>query len=378
MKCIGCGVNLQTTDPDKKGYVGEIHIIENGEQVYCKRCFDIIHYNRRYVPQIDNKAFEDKMNKIRTNNKYDVVLLLVDVLDIYSGLSKEIAKLIGNLKVIILINKIDLMPKSVKLRHIEESVKSLASEYGLNVIGTYLVSARSKKNIENVLKKIDKIRINKYTKRPYFNNCYVVGNASVGKSTFINSVKEICYGSLNDALTTSDQFQTTMDMIKVELGSKFYMYDTPGIINDKSFNAYLDYESVKMLTPKSFLKVRTFQLNKEQTIFLGGLVKLDIIEGSNISTSFFVSNELYLHRTKLQNSDKIKETQEYKLLVPPLRVEEKERLGEEQTIKLEIPNDDFYDLIISGVGFIHLKGEDLKVNLTMSSKIGYTLLKSIL
>ncbi len=112
MKCIGCGVNLQTTDPDKKGYVGEIHIIENGEQVYCKRCFDIIHYNRRYVPQIDNKAFEDKMNKIRTNNKYDVVLLLVDVLDIYSGLSKEIAKLIGNLKVIILINKIDLMPKS--------------------------------------------------------------------------------------------------------------------------------------------------------------------------------------------------------------------------------------------------------------------------
>ncbi len=156
------------------------------------------------------------------------------------------------------------------------------------------------------------------------------------------------------------------------------MYDTPGIINDKSFNAYLDYESVKMLTPKSFLKVRTFQLNKEQTIFLGGLVKLDIIEGSNISTSFFVSNELYLHRTKLQNSDKIKETQEYKLLVPPLRVEEKERLGEEQTIKLEIPNDDFYDLIISGVGFIHLKGEDLKVNLTMSSKIGYTLIKSIL
>lgn len=378
MKCIGCGVNLQTTNPDQKGYVNEIHIIENGEQVYCKRCFDIIHYNRRYIPQIDNRAFENKMNKIKENNKHDVVLLLIDVLDIYSGFSTEIAKLIGNLKVIVLINKVDLMPKSVKLRHIEENVKKLGSLYDLNIIGTYLISSVSKKNIETVLRKLSKMRVNKYTNRPYFNNCYVIGNASVGKSTFINSVKEICYGEVGDALTTSDQFQTTMDMIKVELGSKFYMYDTPGIINDKSFNAYLDYESVKILTPKSFLKVRTFQLNKEQTIFLGGLVQLDFIEGENISVSFFVSNDLYLHRTKLINSEKIKETQIFKLLVPPLNDEENERLGKKNVISLEIPNDDFYDLIISGVGFIHLKGDNLKINMTMSTHIGYTLMKNIL
>ena len=50
------------------------------------------------------------------------------------------------------------------------------------------------------------------------------------------------------------------------------------------------------------------------------------------------------------------------MLVPPLRVEEKERLGEEQTIKLEIPNDDFYDLIISGYSSFDLDKHDYDIN----------------
>ena len=38
MKGIGWGVKIQTLDPEKEGYVSEIHMIENGEEVYCKRC----------------------------------------------------------------------------------------------------------------------------------------------------------------------------------------------------------------------------------------------------------------------------------------------------------------------------------------------------
>ena len=47
-KCIGCGVKLQTTDPEKAGYVKEIVLIENGDDVYCKRCHDVIHHNKKY------------------------------------------------------------------------------------------------------------------------------------------------------------------------------------------------------------------------------------------------------------------------------------------------------------------------------------------
>lgn len=376
MKCIGCGTKLQSTNPELDGYVNEIHIIENGEQVYCKRCFDIIHYNRRYIPNVDNNAYEQKMKKIRTNNKSDVVLLLVDILDIYSGLSSKIANLIENLKTIVLINKIDLMPKNIKLHHLEETVKEICKNNKINLLSVYFISSKSKKNIETVLRKIDKLRFNKYSDKPRFNNCYVVGNASVGKSTFINSVKEICYGSNDLPITTSDQFQTTMDMLKIELGNKFYIYDTPGIINDESFNAYLEYESVKILTPKNYLKVRTFQLNKEQTIFLGGLVRLDFLEGEKISASFFVSNDLYLHRTKLDNANKIYESQQFKLLVPPLF--EKEKLSEEKTITINFENDEFYDIIFPGIGFVHIKGENLIINVILPKQIGFKVIKSML
>lgn len=379
MKCLGCGVKVQSTDPNMPGYVSEIHIIENGDKVYCKRCFDVIHYNRRYTVPPENKAFVTKMKSIQKKNSKDVILLMVDVLDIYGGFIEGLHDLVGDLPVIVLINKIDLMPKSIKLKHLELTTREIGKGLGLNIISVYPVSAKSKKNIETVVNKIDKLRYNKYSRKTNFDNCYVVGCASVGKSTLINSLREMCYGENLYPITTSDQFQTTLDLIKIELGNKFFIYDTPGIINQYSFNAYLNYDSVKVLTPKTYLKVRTYQLNPDQTIFLGGLVRTDFVEGTNISVSCFVSNQLYVHRTKTSQADNLYETQQFKMLVPPIEVEEKGKLGNLQTYELEcFENNKFYDIIIPGVGFLHVKGESLKIKLTMSEHVKYRVVESFL
>ena len=45
---------------------------------------------------------------------------------------------------------------------------------------------------------------------------------------------------------------------------------------------------------------------------------------------------------------------------------------------MNIENDAFYDLAISGLGFLHLKGQNLKIRLTIPEKIDYKLVKSIL
>ena len=379
MKCLGCGVKIQTSEPNMPGYVSEIHVIENGDNVYCKRCFDVIHYNRRYTVPPENKAFVAKMQSIQKKNNKDVILLMVDVLDIYGGFIDGLHDLIGDLPVIVLINKIDLMPKSIKLKHLELTTREIGKNLGLNIISVYPISAKSKKNIETVVNKIDKLRHNRYSRKTNFDNCYVVGCASVGKSTLINSLREMCFGENLYPITTSDQFQTTLDLIKIELGNKFFIYDTPGIINQKSFNAYLNYDSVKILTPKTYLKVRTYQLKNNQTIFLGGLVRTDFIEGENISVSCFVSNQLYVHRTKLEQADHLYETQIFKMLVPPLDIEEYEKLGELKKYKLDnFENNKFYDIIIPGVGFLHLKGDNLKIRLTISEKVGYRVVESFL
>ena len=207
----------------------------------------------------------------------------------------------------------------------------------------------------------------------------MVGCASVGKSTLINSLREMCFGENLYPITTSDQFQTTLDLIKIELGNKFYIYDTPGIINQKSFNACLNYDSVKILTPKTYLKVRTYQLKNNQTIYLGGLVRSDFIEGENISVSCFVSNQLYVHRTKTEQADHLYETQTFKMLVPPLEQDELDKLGNLKTYELDcFDNNKFYDIIIPGVGFLHFKGDNLKIKLTLSEKVSYRVVESFL
>ena len=44
-KCVGCGAFLQTTDENKEGYV------QNENSIFCKRCFEITHYNK-YVKML--------------------------------------------------------------------------------------------------------------------------------------------------------------------------------------------------------------------------------------------------------------------------------------------------------------------------------------
>ena len=119
--------------------------------------------------------------------------------------------------------------------------------------------------------------------------------------------------------------------------------------------------------PKKYIKPRTYQLNPDQTIFMGGLVRIDFSGNSKINASFYVSNDLYLHRTKTIQADDIECTQRFKLLVPPFSEIEYERLGETKKVKFHIEKPT--DIFVSGIGFVHLVAEDAIVEFTISKKI---------
>lgn len=368
-KCIGCGVKLQSTDPLKKGYLPEIVMLEKGEEVYCKRCHDIRAHNTRYERE---NTFNDYFNKIKIiKTKKALVLLMIDIMDIYGGFIPKLSEAIGDNKLVILINKVDVMPKSIKLQHVETRVREIARTHQLNVEAVLMISSKNKNNINKVVEKIAKLKRPFKGKKKYvnaFDDCYVVGCASVGKSTFLNAVSELYLNDKKNRLTTSDQFQTTMDFIKIPLDQNDYIIDTPGIVNTKSFGAYLDYDSVKILTPHSYLKPRTYQLNNDQTIFLGGLVRIDFLEGEKISSSFYVSNDLYLHRTKRVNADSVYEKNKLSLLKPPLTEKELDLLNPNKELVFE-NNSEVKDLFISGVGFIHISGENVKIKVSLFEEI---------
>ena len=168
-----------------------------------------------------------------------------------------------------------------------------------------------------------------------------------------------------------------MDFIKVYFDDDNYIIDTPGLINYRSFGAYLDYESMKVLTPKSYLKPRTFQLKPDQTIFMGALASLEFIKGDKINVSFYTSNDLYIHRTKTINADNIFETQKLKLLVPPYSIDELSRLSETKEVSFNI-EDGAFDLLISGLGFVHIVGSNINFKVKVCKNIDVRLVETFI
>ena len=97
-KCLGCGVNLQTTNDKELGFTQNI----NGK--YCERCFRIKNYNE--YQKVD-KSVKDFYRIIeRINNTDDLVLLVVDIMSVGSELKKLVSKL--RQKPLIVISKRDI------------------------------------------------------------------------------------------------------------------------------------------------------------------------------------------------------------------------------------------------------------------------------
>lgn len=104
---------------------------------------------------------------------------------------------------------------------------------------------------------------------------YVVGVTNVGKSTLINQIIKQRTG-VEDLITTSRFPGTTLDKIEIPLDDGHELVDTPGIIHQEQMAHVLPAEDLRLVAPQKEIKPKTYQLDEQQTIFLGGLPVLTI------------------------------------------------------------------------------------------------------
>ncbi|MCM1514523.1 MAG: 50S ribosome-binding GTPase [Anaeroplasma bactoclasticum] len=375
-RCIGCGVKIQTNDPNAIGYIPEIALIERGEQVYCKRCYDIRHHNIKYLANYNTDAYYEKMKIIQRQRA--LVVLMIDVLDIYGGFIPHLSTCIGENPVLIVVNKVDILPKGFQIQKLENRIREIAQDHSIQVIAIMMISAKKPKDVQKVIEKISKLKypiqrkkehgyIRNKEKATRFGDCYIVGCASVGKSTFMNMVGKLTLHYPDEVITTNSQYQTTLDFIKWPLDQNSNLIDTPGLINEKHFGAYLNNESIQLLIPKTYIKPRTYQLHTEQSILIGGLVQLDFECKEGVNVSFYISNELYLHRTKTKEVGRVKTSLAYHKLVPPYTLEENNHIQELTTYNFLIERP--MDLFICGIGFVHIVSEYACIKVTIDKKI---------
>lgn len=282
-KCLGCGALFQMEDHKKAGFIEK----ENFDKaVICKRCFRIKNYGDYEVINKDIKDYEKIFDEI--SKRRDLILFLCDIFTLDESLN-YINKLNG--KVILVITKKDLLPKSVKEYKLISYIKK---NYNLNIVDIIFVSSNKNYNID--------LLYNLVNKRKVSNNVYLVGNTNAGKSTLINALIK-SYGKNDSFITTSSLPATTIDLIEVKLNDGLTLVDTPGLVSPNNYLTNLSLKEVKKILPKVEIKPRTYQMKPNQSLLIGDYARIDYLSDEKNSFTIYLSNNIKVDRINLNTND---------------------------------------------------------------------------
>jgi len=338
--CSGCGVKIQTENKEEIGYTPASAL--ERDIIICQRCFRLKHYNEVQDVSLTDDDFLKILNEL--GNKEALIVKIVDIFDFDGSWLPGLHRFVGKNPVLLVGNKVDLLPKSVKRSKVIQWMKKSAKEYGLTAADVHLMSAQTGESIMEVANLIDKLRKGK--------DVYIVGCTNVGKSTFINRIMKE-FGAEDEMLiTTSNIPGTTLDMIDVPLDDGSNLFDTPGIINHHQMAHFLNKDELKVITPRKEVKPKVFQLKQEQTLFFGGLSRVDFVSGEPQSFVVYLSNELTIHRTKTEKADTLYEQHLGEMLSPPNAESSFPVLTKKEW---KLPSGKT-DLVISGLGWVTING----------------------
>ncbi|EIQ81177.1 UNVERIFIED_CONTAM: ribosome biogenesis GTPase YqeH [Streptococcus canis] len=361
--CIGCGIQVQTEDKKKAGFTPAAALkkgLETGE-LYCQRCFRLRHYNDITDVHITDDEFLRLLHEVGDSDA--LVVNVVDIFDFNGSIIPGLSRFVSGNDVLLVGNKKDILPKSVKDGKVTQWLVERAHEEGLRPLDVMLTSAQNKYAIKELIERINTLRKGR--------NVYVVGVTNVGKSTLINAIIQEVTGD-KDVITTSRFPGTTLDKIEIPLDDGTFIFDTPGIIHRHQMAHYLSAKDLKVVSPKKEIKPKTYQLNPKQTLFLGGLARFDFISGERQGFTAFFDNELGLHRTKLTGADTFYDKHLGGLLTPP---GQKEAVDFPKLVRHEFVIDQKMDLVFSGLGWIRINGQkELKTKIAAWAPEGVAVL----
>ncbi|WLD92156.1 ribosome biogenesis GTPase YqeH [Alkalihalobacillus sp. AL-G] len=362
--CEGCGILIQTEAKNQLGYAPPSAL--SRDHIICQRCFKLKHYNEVQDVSLTDDDYRKILSGIGTEDA--LVVMIVDIFDFSGSWLSGIHRFVGKNPILLVGNKMDLLPKSVNPNRIVHWMKHEASQLGVKPIDVELMSAAKHQNVEVVAETIEKYRKGK--------DVYIVGATNVGKSTFINElIKE--YSEEAESLITTSHFPgTTLDLIEIPLDETSVLYDTPGIINHHQIAHHINKKDFKQIMPKKEIKPKIFQLSDQQTLFFAGLARFDYVSGPRQPFVCYVSNDLNIHRTKLEKADELYKNQAGKLLSPPNEVD-LEQLPPMQLHEFSVKNGKT-DIVFSGLGWVTISESNARVRAFAPKGVGVYIRPSLI
>ena len=272
--CKGCGVRLQDNNVLLEGYTNNL------SKDLCKRCFRLKNYGEYEIVTKSNDEYIEIIKDIGKTKS--LVLYVIDLISLPKNITK-IKEYLKNNKVILVLNKKDMLPLSVTDKKILDYITENFEDVFIDKI---VISANKNYNLDKLMKLIKKHRV--------YKNVYVGGNTNAGKSTLINKLIEN-YSIDKSLITISSMPSTTLDEIKIPF-KDFYLIDTPGLVDRHNIINYIDNNNIKKLSSKKEIKPKTYQIKKGQALIFENFLRIDYIEGEKNSFTVFASNNVNVKR----------------------------------------------------------------------------------
>lgn len=370
----------------------------------CQRCYRLTHYGKieshlRVKPKrtfplprtsslsdktdIEKESSGDGLSELsprkfrrtleRLRNVNAVIIFLVDIFDFHGTFIPSVEDIIGQKNPIILaVNKVDLLPKNYKASRVEGWIKHECSVMGLHdVAGIHLVSSTKGTGVGELV--ADALRIAKQRR----SDVYVIGAANVGKSSFINRLMRIRKGKGNGSrskddgrprrdktslgtITTSVVPGTTLDVIRIPLGGKVNLYDTPGLMISHQLTNFLDAKELRAVLPSKSVENVTFRLAEGKAIYIGGLARLEVVSGKPFFFTCFFAPTVKIHPGRADGAHEFLHRHVGDFLTPPFSEEGLEKLGEWTSKSFTAEGQSWkkscVDIVLSGLGWISVTG----------------------
>lgn len=226
LNCTGCGAELHCQDPGLPGYLPSDKFSSAAQadggpsRLVCQRCWLLVHHRRALRLQVSREQYLELVSAALRRPGPALVLYMVDLLDLPDPLLSDLPKLVGARQLIVLGNKVDLLPQDapdyrqrLRNRLWEDCIragllpapghqgpqqssgdKSRDAEKNSNpsawsrtvVRDVRLISAKTGYGIEELISALQR-------SWRYRGDVYLVGATNSGKSTLFNTLLESDY-----------------------------------------------------------------------------------------------------------------------------------------------------------------------------------------
>lgn len=351
--CRGCGVTLQSENPEAPGYIPLAGLTR--ENPICQRCYRLIHYGD--LTPVSVKESEEREAIRRAVLSADALIYIVDVTDIEAGWDADLLTL--GRPVYLVMNKFDLLPKEKSLNEARQWFYDRLGENrgGMKAVIPY--SAIGTIGQKELLSRLANL--------PEGARVAVVGATNVGKSTLVNRLTQA-------GLTTSRFPRTTMGFTEHTLSRPpIVLIDTPGLPARGRLYERLCDDCQKLVFIAHPLTPVIFRLKEGQAVMCGGLAALSVLSGENVPTvGAFFSDRVKLHQTRSERVEELRDKHRgVEWLIPPC-----DSCGKAFTVwerhRFNIPADGVYDVAIHGLGWFSIRRGPAEVEVQVPKEVAVT------